>query len=275
MDKYSFLNAIHPEQISELYTTYLKSPDIVEPSWRAFFQGFDFGIESGSVAEGLGITGVEDVPENVLNEFKVIKLIDGYRTRGHLFTKTNPVRERRKYKPTLSINNFGLQQTDLQTEFEAGSILGLGKTTLALIVSHLDAIYCDSIGIEYMYIRNPEEIKWIQNWLINNDNHANYSGQEKKQILKKLNQALSFETFLHSKYVGQKRFSIEGVDALIPGLDTLIERGAENGVEQFVVGMAHRGRLNVLTNILGNLQKISLASLIVKNTMKQSFLMVM
>jgi 2-oxoglutarate dehydrogenase E1 component len=251
MDKYSFLNAIHPEQISELYTTYLKSPDIVEPSWRAFFQGFDFGIESGSVAEGLGITGAENVPENVLNEFKVIKLIDGYRTRGHLFTKTNPVRERRKYKPTLSLDNFGLQQTDLQTEFEAGAILGLGKTTLALIVGHLEAIYCDSIGVEYMYIRNPEEIKWIQNWVNENDNRANYSGQEKKHILKKLNQALSFETFLHSKYVGQKRFSIEGVDALIPGLDTLIERGAENGVEQFVVGMAHRGRLNVLTNIFG------------------------
>ena len=119
MDKYSFLNAIHPEQISELYATYLKTPDVVEPSWRAFFQGFDFGIESGSVAEGLGITGADSVPQNVLNEFKVIKLIDGYRTRGHLFTKTNPVRERRKYQPTLGLENFGLQQSDLQTEFEA------------------------------------------------------------------------------------------------------------------------------------------------------------
>ena len=251
MDKYSFLNAIHPEQISELYSTYLKSPDIVEPSWRAFFQGFDFGIESGSVTEGLGITDADSVPQNVLNEFKVIKLIDGYRTRGHLFTKTNPVRERRKYQPTLALENFALQQSDLQTEFEAGSIIGLGKTTLAVIVSHLEAIYCDSIGVEYMYIRNPEEIKWIQNWINTNDNSPTYSTEQQKHILKKLNQTLSFETFLHSKYVGQKRFSIEGVDALIPGLDTLIERGAEKGVEQFVVGMAHRGRLNVLTNIFG------------------------
>ncbi|MDC1200191.1 thiamine pyrophosphate-dependent enzyme, partial [bacterium] len=251
MDKYSFLNAIHPEQISELYATYLKTPDIVEPSWRAFFQGFDFGIESGSVTEGLGITGADSVPQNVLNEFKVIKLIDGYRTRGHLFTKTNPVRERRKYQPTLALENFGLQQSDLQTEFEAGSIIGLGKTTLAVIVSHLEAIYCNSIGVEYMYIRNPEEIKWIQNWINTNDNSPTYSTEQQKHILKKLNQTLSFETFLHSKYVGQKRFSIEGVDALIPGLDTLIERGAEKGVEQFVVGMAHRGRLNVLTNIFG------------------------
>ncbi len=251
MDKYSFLNAIHPEQISELYATYLKTPDIVEPSWRAFFQGFDFGIESGSVADGLGITGADTVPENVLNEFKVIKLIDGYRTRGHLFTKTNPVRERRKYQPTLGLENFGLQESDLKTEFEAGSIIGLGKTTLGVIVSHLEAIYCNSIGVEYMYIRNPEEIKWIQNWINTNDNAPEYSTEQQKHILKKLNQALSFETFLHSKYVGQKRFSIEGVDALIPGLDTLMERGAEKGVEQFVVGMAHRGRLNVLTNIFG------------------------
>lgn len=251
MDKYSFLNAIHPEQISELYTTYLKYPDSVEPSWRAFFQGFDFGIESGSVAEGLGITGADTVPENVLNEFKVIKLIDGYRTRGHLFTKTNPVRGRRKYEPSLALENFSLQQSDLQTEFEAGSILGLGKTTLAEIVNHLEAIYCDSIGVEYMYIRNPEEIKWIQKWLNKNDNHGTYSAQDKKHILKKLNQTLSFETFLHSKYVGQKRFSVEGVDALIPGLDTLLEKGAEKGIGQFVVGMAHRGRLNVLTNIFG------------------------
>lgn len=250
MDKYSFLNAIHPEQIAELYDTYLKFPDSVEPSWRAFFQGFDFGIESDSLAD-LGIVSGEIVPQNVLNEFKVIKLIDGYRTRGHLFTKTNPVRKRRQYSPTLAIENFGLQQSDLQTQFEAGSILGLGKATLAKIIQHLEAIYCDAIGIEYMYIRNPDEITWIQSWLNKNDNHAQYSAEEKKHILKKLNQALSFETFLHSKYVGQKRFSIEGVDALIPGIDTLIELGSQQGIEQFVVGMAHRGRLNVLTNIFG------------------------
>ena len=250
MDKYSFLNAIHPEQISELYNKYLQYPDSVEPSWRAFFQGFDFGIESGSVEEGFGIAGVQ-VPENVLNEFKVVKLIDAYRTRGHLFTKTNPVRERRKYEPTLALENFGLSNSDLNTEFEAGDILGLGKTTLSQIIQHVEAIYCDSIGVEYMYIRDPKEIKWIQSWLNNNDNHATYNAEEKKHILKKLNQAVSFETFLHSKYVGQKRFSVEGVDALIPGLDTLMEKGAEKGIEQFVVGMAHRGRLNVLANIFG------------------------
>ncbi|WP_435579697.1 2-oxoglutarate dehydrogenase E1 component [Gilvibacter sp.] len=247
MDKYSFLNAVHTSYLASLYDQYLQFPDSVEPSWRAFFQGFDFGMESGSL-EALGI---EAVPGELIKEFRVVNLIDGYRGRGHLFTRTNPVRERRKYSPTLELSNFDLSMEDLDTEFEAGSILGLGKTTLRQIIAHLEAIYCDSIGVEYMYIRKPEEVKWIQNWLNNNDNHPKYSADEKKHLLKKLNEAISFESFLHSKYVGQKRFSVEGVDALIPGLDTLIERGADMGIEQFVVGMAHRGRLNVLANIFG------------------------
>lgn len=251
MDRFSFLNAVHPSYIAELYDTYLQFPDSIEPSWRSFFQGFDFGIESGSL-EALGIEpGAQAIPENVLKEFQVIKLIDAYRNRGHLFTETNPVRERRKYKPTLALENFGLAESDLDSLFEAGSVLGLGKTTLREIVSHVEAIYCDAIGVEYMYIRNPDEIKWIQNWLNKDDNHPKYSSDEKKHLLKKLNEALSFETFLHSKYVGQKRFSVEGVDAIIPGLDCLIQKGSEKGIEQFVVGMAHRGRLNVLANIFG------------------------
>lgn len=251
MDKFSFLNAAHTAYFAELYDQYLLNPDSVEPSWRAFFQGFDFGMESSeAVSSEIGNAPVA-LPESMQKEFQVVKLIDGYRNRGHLFTKTNPVRERRKYAPTLGIENFGLSQSDLNLEFEAGSILGIGKTTLQQIVNHLEAIYCDHIGIEYMYIRNPEEISWIQNWLNKNDNHPTFSPEEKKHILKKLNQAVSFEGFLHSKYVGQKRFSVEGLDAMIPGLDTLIERGSEKGIEQFVVGMAHRGRLNVLANIFG------------------------
>ncbi len=250
MDRFSFLNAVHPEYLADLYDKYLQFPDSIEPSWRSFFQGFDFGIENGSL-EALGIEAGSIVPENVLKEFQVIKLIDGYRTRGHLFTKTNPVRARRKYEPTLALENFGLSESDLDSQFEAGSVLGLGKTSLRQIVQHVEAIYCDAIGVEYMYIRNPEEIKWIQNWLNKNDNHPTYSSEEKKHILKKLNEALSFESFLHSKYVGQKRFSVEGVDSIIPGLDALIQLGSEKGIEQFVVGMAHRGRLNVLANVFG------------------------
>ena len=178
MDRFSFLNAVHPSYIAELYDKYLQSPDHIEPSWRAFFQGFDFALEHGSL-EALGIESDSGLSPQVLKEFRVVKLIDGYRTRGHLFTKTNPVRERRKYLPTLAIENFGLSSEDLSTEFEAGSIIGLGKATLSSICHHLDQIYCDAIGIEYMYIRNPEEIQWIQDWLNVNDNHPKFSPEQK------------------------------------------------------------------------------------------------
>ncbi|MCF6307613.1 MAG: 2-oxoglutarate dehydrogenase E1 component [Flavobacteriaceae bacterium] len=251
MDKYSFLNAVHPSFIAELYDKYLTSPDSVEASWRAFFQGFDFGIENGSV-EALGVEVDESlVCANVYKEFQVIKLIEGYRTRGHLFTKTNPVRNRRTYEPNLAIETFGLNQHDLKTIFKAGETVGIGDATLEEIIKHLQSIYCDSIGVEYMYIRKPEEKQWIQDKLHVNANHPNYTTDQKKLILEKLNDAVSFESFLHTKYVGQKRFSLEGGESLIPALDILIRAASDRGVEEFVMGMAHRGRLNTLTNIFG------------------------
>ena len=255
MDKYSFLNAAHTVYFAELYEKYKQDPDSIEPSWRAFFQGYDFGSETFGI-NGEVIDGVTtQVPEHVLKEFQVVKLIDGYRTRGHLFTKTNPVRKRRKYAPTLDIENFGLDNGDLDTIFNAGDILGIGPQTLREIRKHLEDIYCDSIGIEYMYIRKPQEIQWIQNKLNQNDNHGEFSLVEKKHILRKLNEAVSFENFLHTKYVGQKRFSLEGNESLIPALDALIEKAASYGVKEFVMGMAHRGRLNTLTNIFGKSAK--------------------
>ncbi len=263
MDKFSFLNAVHPSYIAELYEKYLQYPDSIEPSWRAFFQGYDFGSEAGS-QEFFAPTESSAQPQeydlgaicsDVIKEFQVIRLIDGYRTRGHFFTKTNPVRERRQYSPTLALENFGLTQDDLKAKFRAGEIIGLGETTLEEIIRHLEKIYCDSIGIEYMFIRNPEEIEWIQTKLNANDNQPDFSSQQKKHILKKLNEAVSFETFLHTKYVGQKRFSLEGGESLIPALDALIENAAEKGVEEFVMGMAHRGRLSTLTNIFGKSAK--------------------
>ncbi|AZQ59144.1 2-oxoglutarate dehydrogenase E1 component [Maribacter sp. MJ134] len=264
MDKYSFLNTAHTSFFSELYDKYLQNPDSVEPSWRAFFQGFDFGMESS--LEELDISGDDrvtsvingrevEMPESLQKEFQVIRLIDGYRSRGHLFTRTNPVRERRQYVPSLEIENFGLTKADLGTVFNAGDIIGIGPSTLEAIISHLTRIYCDAIGVEYMYIRKPERVKWIQDWINVNDNHPDFNADRKKHILKKLNQAVSFEGFLHTKYVGQKRFSLEGNESLIPGLDAIVERAAEMGVEQFVMGMAHRGRLNVLTNIFGKSAK--------------------
>ncbi|MBT8304504.1 MAG: 2-oxoglutarate dehydrogenase E1 component, partial [Bacteroidia bacterium] len=255
MDKYSFLNAAHTAYFAELYEQYLENPDSVEPSWRAFFQGYDFGSESYGM-EGEIIEGVSaQIPEKVQKEFQVVKLIDGYRSRGHLFTKTNPVRERRKYAPTLEIENFGLTEADLDTVFNAGEILSIGAKSLREIRQHLEAIYCSSIGIEYMYIRQPDEIEWIQNKLNFNDNKRKFTEDQKKYILNKLNQAVSFENFLHTKYVGQKRFSLEGGESLIPALDAVIEKAADLGVKEFVMGMAHRGRLSTLVNIFGKSAK--------------------
>ena len=249
MDPYSFLNTAHTAYFAELYDQYLINPQEVEPSWRAFFQGFEFGIEE-SKKEKLSFQG-EEVPDNILKEFKVVKLINAYRTRGHLFTKTNPVRDRRIYTPNLEIENFDLDKEDLQIVFNAGDIIGLGPNTLENILIHLERIYCNSIGIEYMFIRNPEKITWIQSKLNDNGNKTNFDKSQKLQILKKIIEAVTFEKFLHTKYVGQKRFSLEGGESLIPALDSLIERAAILGVKEFVVGMSHRGRLNTLTNIFG------------------------
>jgi 2-oxoglutarate dehydrogenase E1 component len=249
MDPYSFLNTAHTAYFAELYDQYLINPEQVEPSWRAFFQGFEFGIEE-SKKESSDFKNIQ-IPENILKEFKVVKLINAYRTRGHLFTKTNPVRDRRTYLPNLEIENFDLSEDDLVQVFNAGEIIGIGPATLTDILIHLERIYCSSIGIEYMYIRTPERIQWIQEQLNRNSNSTNFSKDQKKQILKKTIEAVAFEKFLHTKYVGQKRFSLEGGEALIPALDALIEKAANDGVKEFVVGMAHRGRLNTLTNIFG------------------------
>ena len=247
MDKFSFLNAVHSGYIADLYDRYLINPDATEPSWRSFFQGYDFANEKYSLTEE---KSDYKVPENLLKEFKVLDLINGYRTRGHLFTKTNPVRARRQYSPTLAIENFGLSEKDLETVFDAGELVGSGKNTLRNIIKHLETIYCDSIGVEYMYIRNPKEIKWFQSQLTKNKNHPNYSKETKIYILKKLNQAVTFENFLQTKYVGQKRFSLEGGEALIPAISAIIWNATEYfDAKEFVLGMAHRGRLSTLVNI--------------------------
>jgi 2-oxoglutarate dehydrogenase E1 component len=250
MDKFSFLNAAHTAYFADLYDQYLQNPDSVEPSWRAFFQGYDFGSENygldGEIAEGV----TTQIPEKVQKEFQVVRLIDGYRMRGHLFTKTNPVRERRTYEPNLAIENFGLSNNDLDTVFNAGEILGIGAKTLREIIRHLERIYCSSIGVEYMYLRNPEVIGWWQSQLNVNDNQPNFNEESKKYILSKLNHAVTFENFLQTKYVGQKRFSLEGGESLIPALSNTLYMAVEKyGVKECVLGMAHRGRLSTLVNI--------------------------
>lgn len=247
MDKFSYLGNGDVVAIEELFQLYLKDVNSVEPDWRMFFAGFEFCREN---YENNG-----EIPSNVKKEFDVINLINAYRTRGHLFTKTNPVRERRKYSPTLDIENFGLSQADLETVFQAGSQIGIGASKLKDIVDHLKQTYCQSIGAEYMYIRSPEIQSWLQEKMEGSKNTPKFSIEEKKIILNKLNQAVVFENFLHTKFVGQKRFSLEGAEATIPALDAVCEKGSDMGIEDFVIGMAHRGRLNVLANILNKTYK--------------------
>ena len=273
MDRFSFLNAAHSQLIEDLYQQYLKFPDSLEPSWKAFFQGFDFALENYSDEEdiqyiknsGNSSPAVQqisqaasngEVPEHIKKEFKVVNLIEAYRTRGHLFTKTNPVRERRHYTPTLDIENFGLEKSDLNTKFNCAVETGMkGPATLQELITHLENIYCDSIGVEYMHINNVQEKDFIKQWLQVNENHPSLNANEKTEILLKLNQAVAFENYLHTKFVGQKRFSLEGGETLIPALDQLISRSSQLGVDEVVLGMAHRGRLNVLTNIFGKSYK--------------------
>lgn len=240
MDKVSYVGNADVNAIDNLYNSYKKDPNSVDEGWRKFFEGFEFALTD--YQEG------GEVPENFKKEFKVLNLIEGYRKIGHLFTKTNPVRERRKYAPDLSIENFGLTEADLNTVFQSGANIGIGPATLKNIIAHLEEAYCESIGLEFHYIRNPQRKEWFMQKLELN-NRPKFSADNKKEIFRKLSEATLFEHFLNKKYVGQKRFSIEGGEALIAGLDQMIKRGANLDVQEFVMGMAHRGRLNTLVNI--------------------------
>lgn len=250
MDKYSYLGNADVSAVEVLYNKFLEDPTTVEEGWARFFEGFEFARKNYDIdIQSNGVKAVFETGLDFDKEFKVLNLINGYRTRGHLFTKTNPVRDRRKYTPTLDIENFGLAQSDLNTKFKAGIEIGLQEATLFEIVDHLKETYCNSIGVEYRYIRKPEKVQWLQEKLESDRNRPNFKADEKKHMLHKLNQAVVFEQFLHKKFVGQKRFSLEGGESLIPALDALIEMGANMGIREFVMGMAHRGRLNVLANI--------------------------
>jgi 2-oxoglutarate dehydrogenase E1 component len=237
--------------VDGLYQSYKQDPQSVDFGWQKFFEGFDFGQNAGGTTSSVG----EATPEHVLKEINVLNMINGYRDRGHLFTHTNPVRERRKYYPGKELETFGLAEADMNTVFNAGVEVGLGPATLKDIRQLVEDTYCRSIGAEFKYIRNPEKIKWLQDRMEADRNMPKFSLDTKKRILNKLNDAVAFENFLGTKFLGQKRFSLEGAESLIPALDSVIEKGADIGIQEFVIGMAHRGRLNVLTNIMGKSYK--------------------
>ncbi len=240
MDKFSFVGNSEIEAIDELYQRYRSNPESVDESWRSFFKGFE-----------LARTTYGDQPSGEFDkEFKVLNLIEGYRKRGHLFTRTNPVRARRTYTPTLDLPNFELSEADLDTVFHAGKSIGMGPAPLRSIVKHLEQTYCASVGVEYSYIRKPEIVEWLRQKMESTQNLSQYTSEERKHIYWHLVHAVGFEQFIHKKFVGQKRFSLEGAETLVPALDAVIEHGAELGIQEFVIGMPHRGRLNILANIL-------------------------
>lgn len=249
MDKLSYISNADITAIENIYEQYLINSDSVDFGWQKFFEGFEMGQQKFNAKNKT--VDPSALSEDILKEINVLNLIKGYRSRGHLFTDTNPVRARRQYYPDLAIETFGLNKSDLEKTFNAGVEIGIGPTKLKDIIAHLEQTYCKSIGAEYMYIRTPEKIAWLQAKMESCKNTPQLKLEEKRHILSKLNQATVFENFIHTKFVGQKRFSLEGLETLIPALDEVIQYGAELGVEEFVLGMAHRGRLNVLANILG------------------------
>ena len=242
MDPFSYLNNLDTAVMEALFEKYREDPASVDESWQKFFEGFEFCQKNYKAEAG----------EAYLypNEFKVMNLITAYRQRGHLFTKTNPVRTRRKYSPTLDVENFSLDKDDLLKHFQAGKELGLGNAKLSDIIAHLQKTYCESVGIEYYYIRRPEVVEWFISKMEPGQNTPAFSIAEKGLILRKLAEAVLMEKFIHKKFPGHKSFSLEGVESLIPALDAVIGKGAELGVTEFILGMAHRGRLNVLGNIM-------------------------
>ncbi len=262
MDKYSYIANAHGDYIEQMYESYKQDPSSVDESWSRFFEGFEFSLEKfgenpeldnkASHSNGVASKATGGVSEEMLQkEVAVRQLINAYRSRAHLVSDTNPVRKRKDRKALLDLEDFGLSNADLNTKFSAGSYLGMGTVPLKDILDRLKKIYYGKIGFEFMSIREPEVLAWIKDKIENEYPGHEFSQEDKKRILSKLNEAVVFENFLHTKYVGQKRFSLEGGESTIAGLDTAIFTGADLGVEEVVIGMAHRGRLNVLTNVMG------------------------
>jgi 2-oxoglutarate dehydrogenase E1 component len=257
MKDFSYITHSHPSYIEGLYQDFVEDPESVDPDFRRFFEGFDFAITSGQATNGHAVAEAVQTAGNAVTdagqlakEFSVYQLIQAYRTKGHLVANTNPIRKRKDRGANLDLKYFGLGEGDLAKNFIAGRFIGLENATLQQILVKLQSIYTRHVGVEYGYIVKQDRLEWLQKEI-----ETKLNGQvplaNKKRILQKLNQGVIFEKFLHTKYIGQKRFSLEGGETTIAALDTMINTGAEIGVKEVVIGMAHRGRLNVLANILG------------------------
>ncbi len=251
MKDFSYITNSHPAYIESLYQEFVRNPEAVDPDLKKFFEGFDFAVSAGISSNGQSsATAVAADGVDWMKEIKVYRLILGYRNKGHLLAKTNPIRARKDRGANLSLSFFGLSDADLNTVYQAGNLIGLGPTTLSNILAHLERCYATHVGIEFKYISDQKKIDWLTREMEQQFNEP-LPLEKKKRILEKLNQGVMFEKFLHTKYIGQKRFSLEGGETTIAALDAIINTAALNEVKEVVIGMAHRGRLNVLANIMG------------------------
>lgn len=260
MKDFSYITNSHPEFIENLYREFVKDPNSIDPEMKKFFEGFDFAMGNGNGNGSVNGTTVAPSVEKAAagngewidwkKELGAYRMILGYRNKGHLLAKTNPIRERKDRDANLNLQFFGLSEMDLDQPFQVAKGFGLGAVTLRDLLDRLTRIYAGHVGIEFKYISNQKKVNWLAEEMERKFAQP-LPLEKKKHILEKLNQGVMFEEFLHKKYVGQKRFSLEGGETTIPALDAIINTAADHEVQEVVIGMAHRGRLNVLANIMG------------------------
>ncbi|MBS0662756.1 MAG: 2-oxoglutarate dehydrogenase E1 component [Verrucomicrobia bacterium] len=231
------------------YEAWKQDPDSVDPTWRAFFQGFTLGSNGGSPVAAAAAAGGVPVIDS-LKQSHVHYLISTYRALGHLEAHLDPLSEPPPPHPKLSLEQFHLAEADLETTFDVGTFLGGGQMKLRDVIAALRATYCGSIGVEYTHIQDVDVRRWLQDRMESTRNQPRFSRAEQVRILRRVHKAELFEKFLHTKYVGQKRFSLEGGETMIAAVDAIIEHCPHVGVEEVVMGMAHRGRLNILTSVM-------------------------
>ncbi|HQS59795.1 MAG: 2-oxoglutarate dehydrogenase E1 component [Gallionellales bacterium 35-53-114] len=271
MRENSLLFGANAAFVEEIYEAYLADPASVTPEWRAYFDALPAAKSAHDVAHGPVQRAFAALPRSVQNveaadvslerkQVAVLQMINAHRFLGVRIANLDPLNRHAKAEvPELTLEHYGFTEADMATTFETGSLVAAQRMTLREIVQFLRQTYCSSIGAEYMYISDIQQKRWLQQRLEGSRGVANYPAAKRREILQRLTAAETLERYLHTKFVGQKRFSLEGGETLIPLLDHLLQRAGAQGVEETVIGMAHRGRLNVLVNILGKMPSMLFA----------------
>ncbi|HEY7090772.1 MAG TPA: 2-oxoglutarate dehydrogenase E1 component [Tepidisphaeraceae bacterium] len=247
-EPFDFVNRANAEFIDRVYQQYLKDPRSVSEQWRTFFAGFDLGMARSEAEAAPPLPS--DRPTQLPLTMGVFDLVHTYREVGHFCAKLDPLGHDRPDHPLLHLGNFGMTHADLDRQVGQGSFQGSTNGTLRDLIEKLRLTYCSTLGVEFTGISDKAQRDWLTQHMEPIYNHPPFAPAEQIALLRQLIEVEAFEQFLHTRYIGQKRFSIEGGDSLIPLLNTIIDHGATIGAEQFIMAMAHRGRLNVLGNVV-------------------------